>query len=328
MVDARCENIRVRQEIRSMSPESRQRFFNAIKLLNSGAHPNAHDKYAELHIKHATLAHGDARFLPWHRQLLREFEKDLQRIDPGVTVPYWDWARDSADPGASPIFSSEMLGHNGGSGDCVVDGQFANWSVYWPTQTPHCLTRKFDRGNSLKPWWGTNAINHIKTASSDYDAFRRGIEGPHGNVHFGIGGDFTPMWSPNDPIFWLHHSFVDKLWADWQAESGNNLYSYGGKHSDGTSANLNEPLTPWGIKTGDAFNHLSEKYCYCYAPHSFTGDDISGKSWNGTMVEVIPEPLPEWWIKQQNMNVTDVRMFEADMAAAVREGKNPKSPAN
>ena len=22
--------------------------------------------------------------------------------------------------------------------------------------------------------------------------------------------------SPADPIFWLHHAMIDKLWADWQ----------------------------------------------------------------------------------------------------------------
>jgi hypothetical protein len=28
----------------------------------------------------------------------------------------------------------------------------------------------------------------------------------------------VPMTSPNDPVFWLHHCFIDKLWADWQAK--------------------------------------------------------------------------------------------------------------
>ncbi|HEX5847186.1 MAG TPA: tyrosinase family protein, partial [Rhodoplanes sp.] len=26
----------------------------------------------------------------------------------------------------------------------------------------------------------------------------------------------APMTSPNDPVFFLHHCFVDKAWADWQ----------------------------------------------------------------------------------------------------------------
>ena len=26
----------------------------------------------------------------------------------------------------------------------------------------------------------------------------------------------TTSTSPRDPIFWLHHAMVDKVWADWQ----------------------------------------------------------------------------------------------------------------
>lgn len=27
---------------------------------------------------------------------------------------------------------------------------------------------------------------------------------------------FDPVASPGDPIFYLHHAWLDKLWADWQ----------------------------------------------------------------------------------------------------------------
>lgn len=30
-------------------------------------------------------------------------------------------------------------------------------------------------------------------------------------------GRMTPMTSPDAPVFFLHHCFVDKVWADWQA---------------------------------------------------------------------------------------------------------------
>lgn len=34
--------------------------------------------------------HRSAHFLPWHRELLRRFEQELQQSDPSVTIPYWD----------------------------------------------------------------------------------------------------------------------------------------------------------------------------------------------------------------------------------------------
>ncbi|KAL2130634.1 hypothetical protein VTI74DRAFT_6135 [Chaetomium olivicolor] len=61
----------------------------------------------------------------------------------------------------------------------------------------------------------------------DIDKFRTVSEGvpytveigPHGGVHYTIGGDpggdlFT---SPADPAFWVHHAQMDRMWATWQA---------------------------------------------------------------------------------------------------------------
>jgi tyrosinase len=39
-------------------------------------------------------AHGDRGFLPWHRAYLLDLERELQGIDPQVTLPYWRFDRD------------------------------------------------------------------------------------------------------------------------------------------------------------------------------------------------------------------------------------------
>jgi tyrosinase len=66
------------------------------------------------------------------------------------------------------------------------------------------------------------------------DGFMIAVGGPgahhemHNRVHFWAGGQFevdgktvvgsmVPITSPNDPVFFLHHGFVDKIWADWGA---------------------------------------------------------------------------------------------------------------
>ena len=38
----------------------------------------------------------------------------------------------------------------------------------------------------------------------------------HNRVHIWVGGDMGPGTSPNDPVFYLHHCNVDRLWALWQ----------------------------------------------------------------------------------------------------------------
>jgi Common central domain of tyrosinase. len=38
----------------------------------------------------------------------------------------------------------------------------------------------------------------------------------HNQVHLWVGGDMLVGTSPNDPVFFLHHCNVDRLWAEWQ----------------------------------------------------------------------------------------------------------------
>jgi tyrosinase len=38
--------------------------------------------------------------------------------------------------------------------------------------------------------------------------------------HNMIGGNMVDLTSPNDPLFWLHHANVDRLWAVWQDYRG------------------------------------------------------------------------------------------------------------
>ena len=38
----------------------------------------------------------------------------------------------------------------------------------------------------------------------------------HNTGHNYIGGHMSTGASPNDPIFWLHHCYIDRLWAHWQ----------------------------------------------------------------------------------------------------------------
>ncbi|GAA0592419.1 hypothetical protein HPO96_05615 [Kribbella sandramycini] len=50
-----------------------------------------------------------------------------------------------------------------------------------------------------------------------YDVFASFFESDqHGMPHVALGGHMGSAGSPNDPAFWLHHAFVDKVWADWQ----------------------------------------------------------------------------------------------------------------
>lgn len=65
-----------------------------------------------------------------------------------------------------------------------------------------------------------NAILARTTASSFRSYLEEGTAAvsSHNEVHRFIGGHMGAAASPNDPIFWLHHCNIDRLWAMWQLD--------------------------------------------------------------------------------------------------------------
>lgn len=255
--------VRQRREIRTLTDAQRNTFFAAVKRLQSGARPTRYDNFTSIHYSVRTTAHGYAWFFSWHRAYLVAFEKALQEHDPSIMLPFWDWSYDSQAPELAPVWQSTWYGGNGRASDnCVVDGQFSNWRPAYPSD--HCLRRRWDDGNELSAFYSTDALRDIMRRTTSYDTFRREIESvPHGQVHVAIGLDMSTMYSPNDPMFWAHHTFIDKLWADWQAMSSGRAASYNGQNANGRPARLTDVLSPYPQTVQQVMRTTS--LCYTYA---------------------------------------------------------------
>ena len=70
----------------------------------------------------------------------------------------------------------------------------------------------------------------------------------HNFAHMWVGGSMMPSTSPNDPVFFLHHANVDRIWANWQRQwfhtlQGDYLPASGGP----TGHNLADGMFPWGV---------------------------------------------------------------------------------
>ncbi len=63
----------------------------------------------------------------------------------------------------------------------------------------------------------TRRLVQAVLARTAFTGFQRDLEAVHGGVHNAIGGDMMTAHSPADPIFFLHHANVDRLWVQWQA---------------------------------------------------------------------------------------------------------------
>jgi tyrosinase len=194
-------------------------------------------------------AHRAPAFLPWHRELLHQLELDLQAVsgNPKMTIPYWDWSVDQSKTG--PPWTSDFMGGDGGGGP-VTTGPFAFDPIThnWELKISEDGSDRLVRGFGLSPGFGTlpssGDVSAVKLVTP-YDAspwndsgtlqtFRNQLEGwyvpptsltpvgLHNLVHVWVGGNTGTMLfstSPNDPVFFVHHCNVDRIWAEWQGQN-------------------------------------------------------------------------------------------------------------
>ncbi|PHN07612.1 tyrosinase family protein [Flavilitoribacter nigricans] len=160
--------------------------------------------------------HRVALFLPWHRQFTAEFEKELQAINPKLSMPYWDWTGEFDPSGVnsrsalSPMWNSDQLAALGWTGSLI--GKYN-------------ATEGLGRGlGGVLPT--LNQKNNLLTSSSflNYGNFRFELEtNLHDPPHGWVGGEMQDMFfSPHDPAFFLHHAMVDYLWQLW-TEGGHSV---------------------------------------------------------------------------------------------------------
>ena len=79
-----------------------------------------------------------------------------------------------------------------------------------------------------------------------------------------------PMTSPNDPIFFLHHCFIDKVWADWQAlqreQNPEATPHYAPEQGGPPGHNVDDPLKPWQRTVRQVLDISALGYAYEQPP--------------------------------------------------------------
>lgn len=191
----------VRQAASALSQDVRTQFLEGVRALVVSS------RYQEFVAIREDMSHnmhgmfhdaadvGAARFLSWHRLYLIEFEEAL-----GSPVPYWDYEN------GFPAFLNEFL----------------------PLGKP---ARTFDPTYRLPTAAEIDSVVNIplhagESPGSRYQAFSslletgRGEPDPlpmHNQMHLWVGGIMATMSSPADPMCWLHHAAIDRIWARFQA---------------------------------------------------------------------------------------------------------------
>lgn len=289
----------VRKEIRSLTSQEKSDFVEAVLALKANG---IYDQFVLWHAQAAmtpapapgegqgdanwrSAAHRGPAFLPWHREFIFRFEKELQKCVPGIALPYWDWTIDASlpDPLASPVWADDFMGGNGdpNDNDFVKTGLFRydpndpnTWRVVDMEGNPgEGLRRQFATFVPTLPFnrdvlyalsvvpYDTPSWNVLSAPS-----FRNVIEGwviapaLHNRVHVWVGGDMLFHTSPNDPVFFLNHCNEDRIWAIWQnIHPGEPYVPY---RTGPRGHNLYDAMPPWDTTPSDVLDYRALGYEY------------------------------------------------------------------
>ncbi|XP_071706227.1 polyphenol oxidase, chloroplastic-like [Rutidosis leptorrhynchoides] len=180
--------------------------------------------------------HGSWLFLPFHRYYLYFFEKICGKLigDPNFAMPFWNW--DSPDGMTIPkIYADKKSALFDSFRDAkhqppsIIDLDFngVNENLSKSKQVSTNLTIMYRQ-----------VVSTAKTASlfmgSPYRAGEEPSGGgsleslPHGPVHIWTGDSTQPNGedmgnfysAARDPIFYAHHSNIDRLWSVWKTLGG------------------------------------------------------------------------------------------------------------
>ncbi|RDW70869.1 tyrosinase family protein [Aspergillus mulundensis] len=194
----------------------------------------------------------------------------------------------------------------GRGGGCILDGPLKDWTVHMgPTSVipalmnpyepippeffaynPRCLERNIRP--SVVQWFNNASVIDRLLSVPSIEEFQDMLDragrpptwmigaGIHPGGHTGLGGEMADFFtSPQDPVFYLHHGMVDRVWDLWQCrgEQGERLRAL-----NGTLVFLNPPeaeeatldtVIEFGVlggsrRIGELMDARGGEYCYRY----------------------------------------------------------------
>lgn len=188
---------------------NRQSFLNETALQNFlNAFQNKRDvvsKYTKMHADFFSQTHSPSFFFSYHRQFLLEFEREL-----GASIPYWDiYQFPLLDKEKHLLFQRNTL------------GEFPTCSTQFGCLNPSekCVSRACKSFRDPLPPFLTLEQAQLVIEQSTRENYVETVERimeSHIRIHERVGGPGGSMTvvddGPNDPSFYLLHSFVDLIY--------------------------------------------------------------------------------------------------------------------
>jgi tyrosinase len=157
-------------------------------------------------------------FLPWHRMFVHYFERIVRAVSerPDFTLPYWDYT--SSDPDKRGIVPVEFRQPT---------------DPLWKNLYRSARTSLANSGQPIHKYQPADVMDigeamaktHYSTVDSVMGFCRAVDSGIHGRIHVLVGNSKNMgavPYAANDPLFWLHHVNIDRMWASWNRNGGTN----------------------------------------------------------------------------------------------------------
>jgi tyrosinase len=184
---------------------------------------------------------GTQRFLPWHRLYLINFEQAMRRFEPTFFVPYWRWMDQNNIPAWMTTFKP--------TGVTDANGR------------PIRVVRNPGTNPQARALPTTQTIQTTVTSQTTYTPFTLALEGAqpfgaHNLVHVWFNGTMSNVpTAPADPMFWMHHAELDRIWWIWQQ-------THAGQNPTVTGADA--VLDPWPEQVTDVLSVAAGSHQYNY----------------------------------------------------------------
>nr|POE72837.1 tyrosinase ustq [Quercus suber] len=254
-----------RQEWRTLSATQQQAYLTAVLCLRDqpsalapASDRTSYDDFPWMHSHVGRATRHASPYLPWHRYFLHVYETAL-RDKCGYTggLVYWDWTRDAAALEKSPVLDAKT----GFGAFAAADGDVTAGRWGFRGSAGH------SDGHEVQP----ESIEEV-LRQPEYEQFETLMESRVNDaIPFGIAGDSETSTAAYDPLFFLHHTQLDRLWWMWQQrQPDRGLRAYNGRkqrHSTET-ASIDDTIHMKGlaadVRVADVMDVEGDMLCYTY----------------------------------------------------------------
>lgn len=264
---------RVRRRLSTLADDDPffEAYGHAVELMHKLADDDPLSWIAQARTHADFCAHGTLEFLPWHRPYLANFERICGVLigDPDFALPYWHWA-DNQGRMPQPFFDNGPLNVLSWDDDGSYFGQA--WGQI--NSTPYRFAEP-NFGLLDGPAAGSFSDSNLSSMESaaTFQLLSSLTENPHGTVHVVTGGNpmfnlgdasghFSAGLSPLDPIFWLHHANVDRIWAQSGIAMSDQISAVGDPSKVYAGIFHDENGDPVSPVLGDQFDFSAQDYTY------------------------------------------------------------------